>query len=211
MSNLQLSNSGFLKRRDFKLAPTIFKQSVGGSDEIELIISIASGRINVKELSCYLDFIYRIDGMLSPAGYASYVHNPNLQIEIDEIRLGSWELIIQSILNSFEADKLVIFWLTLKYLPNTLNNLLDIPIKTIDFLNKREEYLEKKDRRKLRKNIRELVKSEVDLTGLDDRKKKQLVNILDELYARNTRRLTPSIRFAKKFIKSIKLIPRKKN
>lgn len=178
---------------------------------IELLIKISEDNLNIKEFSSYLDIIYRVDGMMSESGYNKYVHNRNRQIEITKIKFGSVELIIERLLNPTDADKLVVIWLVLKYLPQVTNSITDSIGKLADVLVKREEYLEKKDRRKFRKQIRELISEEVELTPLDKREKEKLVDLLDEAYVKNRRRLASASRFAKEFVQSVQLLIKEKN
>lgn len=67
----------------FALTKHLFEQVSNDNNAIELVISIKESGLNVKELSSYLDFIYKIDGHLSDLGYLKYVHNQKSQIEID--------------------------------------------------------------------------------------------------------------------------------
>ncbi len=209
MSNLERYFSKSLAKQNIGLAKILF-ENVKSEDVIVLIISIEPKHINIKEFSSYLDFIYRIDGQMSSVGYLRYVHNPNVQIEISEIRFGSLQLFIQESLNSLDAEKLIIIWLALKFLPDTISRLMDAPNKMMDFLIKREEYLEKKDRRKFRKHIREVINEEIELSKLSKQQKEKLIDRLDQLYLRNAKKLVPTARFANKFVKAINLLPPKK-
>jgi uncharacterized protein (DUF2164 family) len=194
--------NGFMK--------TLFKNISIEHDVIELSIKIENRNINIRELSSYFDLIYRIDGLMSHIGYKKYVHNYNAQIEITEVRIGSWETIIQENLNSIGAEKLFILWLSLKYLPSVVNQLLDVASKSVDILDKREVYLEKKEKRHLRKHIRDLINEEVELSALNKSQKEKMVDFLDEIYVTNKKRLIPSSRFSRKYVKSINLSVGKK-
>lgn len=193
------------------IAKSLFQDDNIEDYNINLLIIIVEENLNIKEFSSYLDFIYRIDGLMSELGYNKYVHSRYAQIEITKIRAGSVEIIIERLLNSPEADKLVIIWLALKYLPQLVNSLTDSASKIMDLAIKKEEYIEKRDRRKFRKQIREVINEEVELTLLDKKQKEKLVNLLDEVYSKNRTRLPSSFRFAKDFVQSVQLIIKEKS
>lgn len=180
---------------------------VGGY--LELVISMEKTKLNVKELSSYLEFIYRIDGFLSNLSFFKYSHAPQAQIEIDEIRLGSWEIVIRELFTSGRAEKLIFIGLCLKYLPQILNSFMDIGLKYMDIKVRNEEYLEKKERREFRRDIREAISNDDLLSPLDKRAKEAIVNVLDELYVKNKSQIPASSRFASKSVKSVKLNKKK--
>lgn len=211
MKEIEKYRSELSKQTNLDFAQALFNADNIDDYFIELVVVILNEDLNVKEISSYLDFIYRVDGLISRYGYSSYVQNRSVQIAITKIRFGSIEIVIERLLNSTDADKLIIIWLALKYLPTIVNSLTDSVSKVMDVMIKREEYLDKKDRRKFRKQIRELINEEVELMSLDKKGKEKLVNILDEVYMKNRRRLAPASRFAKKFVQSVKLVLKEKN
>jgi hypothetical protein len=183
MPNIQKYSDNIPSLGKLNLTKLYFQESDNNFDIIELIISIEQTGVNVKELSSYLDFIYRVDGHLSEIGYSKYVHNPRLQIEIDHIRFGSWEIVFQKLLNTFDGDKLFIIYLSLKFLPKVIQTLLDAGYRFYEILDIREYYLEKKEK---------------------------LVDLLDKLYSEIGNRTVAASRFAQKFIKELKIISAKK-
>ncbi|WP_242922016.1 hypothetical protein [Pontibacter liquoris] len=178
---------------------------------IELEISIDSENLNVREFSSYLDIIYRIDGMTSELGYSRYAQIPEAQIQISEIRFGSVLIFIERLLNEFDVNNIAIIWISLKLLPKVINTATQSGVQIFEMLNKREEYLEKRDRRKLRKKIRESINEDDELQIIDKNLKEKLVDLLDEIYFKNSRRLGPASRFANKSVKSVNLNPKRKN
>jgi len=210
MPNIQKYSDNIPSLGKLNLTKLYFQEADNNFDIIELIISIEQTGVNVKELSSYLDFIYRVDGHLSEIGYSKYVHNPRLQIEIDDIRFGSWEIVFQKLLNSIDGDKLFIIYLSLKFLPKVIQTLLDAGYRFYEILDIREDYLEKKEKRKYRKTIRQLIADEQRLSGLHKRQKEKLVDLLDKLYSEIGNRTVAASRFAKKFIKELKIISAKK-
>ena len=176
---------------------------------LELIISLEHTKINIKELSSYLELIYRVDGFLSDLTFVEYSHLPQVQIEIDEIRFGSWEIVIKELVSSVDAEKLVLVGLSLKYIPNIMNSLMDVGLKYIEYKNKNEDFLEKKERRIFRKSIRDAITNDEELNSVDKKTKEKVINLLEKIYMKNSNHLPASRRFVSKSVKGIKL--RKKN
>ena len=207
MNEIQKYSDNLLAVSKLGLTKHIFEQVSDDFNAVELIISMQNSGLNVKELSTYLDFIYRIDGHLSEIGYLKYVHNQRLQIEINSIRFGSWEIVIERFLNTVDADRLTILFLALKFLPKIVQTVIDNIHKYYEILNNREDYLEKKDRRKSRKEIRDLINQEQGFSTLDKKQKEKLVTILEELFKATDKQKVPASRFAQKSVKDIKLRP----
>jgi hypothetical protein len=188
----------------------LFEQIPEGYNAVELVISLEENAIKIKELSAYLDIIYRFDAHLSEVGFNRYIHYPNLQVEIDEIRFGSWEIIIQRFLDSVDADKLDIIYLALKFLPKIVQTFSGNIYRYYEILDKREDFLEKRDKRIQRKKMRELINQEFEFSNFDKKQREKLVDILEQLYQKTDNKLVPASRLASKTIKNLKLNPIKK-
>lgn len=133
-----------------------------------------------------------------------------MQIEIDEVRFASWEIVIQRFLGTLDADKLAIIYLALKFLPNIIQTFSDGVYQYYEIMDKREDFLEKRDKRIQRKKIRELINQEFEFSNLDKKQREKLVEILEELYQKTDNKLIPASRLANKTIKSLKINPIKK-
>lgn len=211
MANIERFSSSSPQKIGSTLTTLFFEEANQEDNCIELVISIDSNHLSIKEFSSYLDFIYRIDGMTSELGYKRYVQIPRAQIEISEIRFGSLLIIIEKFIDELDGKTLVIIGLCLKYLPQVIKTSTEASVHLFDMLNKREDYLEKKDRRKLRKSIRDSIKEDEALQGINKNLKEKLVDLLDEMYVKNTQRIGPASRFASKSVKSIKIKTKRKN
>ncbi len=85
----------------------------------ELTIKIQEHNLNVRSFSAYLNLADRVYGRFSEAGLRSYAQRLDEQLEIDEVRQGSLELIIAEVISHLDDPQaLVILFLFLKYLPN---------------------------------------------------------------------------------------------
>ncbi len=210
MTSLEKYNLGVSKSVKTNLLANLF-QSDDLEGYVELVISLDESGLNIKGLSTYLEFIYRLDGLLSDFSFFQYSHSPRTQIEIDEIRIGSWEIVIRELFGSARAEKLVLIGLCLRYLPNIINSFMDIGLKLVEYRDKNEDYLEKKERREFRKSIRDSIANDDELNSVDKKTKENVINLLDELYLKNKNHIPGSTRFAAKSVKSIKLNKGKKN
>jgi hypothetical protein len=210
MSDVQKYFSKFLPKQELSLAKTLLGQIEQEDYFLELIISIHETNINVKELSNFLNLIYRLDGLMSKDGYNQYTHNYEAQIKLNDIRIGSRHFVFQAVLESIDAERLALIWLVVKYLGTIFVSGASAVLIFYKALNQREEYLEKKDRRLLRKNIRELIEEEVELTKLPKKHKAKLVDAIDGLYFKNRKLLPSASRFMKNSVKEILLKTKKK-
>lgn len=82
----------------------MFKGIPNDFNTLELSINVQETNINVKELSSYLELIYKIDRHLIDLSIPKYSHNHRIQIEITEIRFGSWDIVINRLLKTIDAD-----------------------------------------------------------------------------------------------------------
>lgn len=209
MSNIEKYEQHLPEKLSENLIKVLFA-NIEDDDAIQLQITIEDYDLSVKDFSTYLHFIYKVDGLLSDIGFLSYSRLYRGQIKIAKVEHGSIELIIERLFTEYGADRLIIIWLALKYIPKLMTGTLDTVHKFYDTLVKREEYLEKRDRRKIRKEIRELLNEEAELINLDKKAKEKLVDILDELYLRNSRKLNSIGHFGGDKVKSVALKTKKK-
>lgn len=205
MSNIEKYQEKIPSLNKLNLTQTIFKDVSNDYDSLELTIKIQQSDINIKELSSYLEFIYKLDGHLSELSFARYSHNQRQQIEISEVRFGSWDIVIERILNGIDADRLAIIYFTLKFLPKIIETFIDKVHTYYQILETRENYLEKRENRKKRKELRKLINNEQELSFLDKMQKEKIVLVIESLYEKAGDTKIPASRFAQKFIKEIKL------
>lgn len=207
MANIEKYSSKLPAALKIGLIKHLFGQSNYDFNAVELVISIKESDINVKSLSSYLDFIYRVDGQLSEIGYKRYTHYPQAQIHIDKIRFGSWEIIIERLIESGGAEKLGILYLVLKFLPEVTKTITNGIHSYYETMNIREDYLEKREKRRIRKEVRELINIEEGFSTLEKKQKEKLVALLEELYKASEKKLPSATRLAQKSVKEIKIRP----
>ncbi len=190
-------------------------------DRVELAITLRKDRLNVKEFGSYLNFIYRVDGHLSPAGLLSYSHYPSKQIEVSEIRIGSYDLIFEWLaknLNNYNG--VILLYLTIKFLPKVIQPYLDTIYKGYQIAELQEDILEKrykrekkelkeqrlkKEKRAYKKELRRLFKEE--FPHIEKKQREKLIETITQLYLRIGYRNIAAGRFAQKVMQDIRLSP----
>lgn len=203
---------------------------------IELIIRIADNDINVRELSAYLSLADRVYGRLTPEGLRSYAQSRKDQLVIKEVRKGSIELVIeQAIAHSQNAPYFIIAALFLRHFSAILRAGSD-SMKTLAEAHKLyqegevikesrkyaslrsgaeiakieaetgktlEEIRTSKENRRI---IRQQIKQDKALENLDDKRKRQLAILLEDIYAHEGRQLPAAERFVQMKVLSVDIV-----
>ena len=206
MANIESRNS-ILPLKNLNLSEVILGE-FDETDVIELTISIADEHVNIKELSSYLDFIYWIDGNINKLGFASYSQMPRVQLEIARFQRGSWEIIIEKLASSEELQSLTVLYLLLKYLPSVIKAGLDGTYRYYEIIEKREDYFEKRNKRKFRSPLKQVIYEDRELEKVETSQLDKLYKFLSPFYSKN--RNVAASRFAMKFVSKITIKPRKK-
>lgn len=225
MLNIQKYSNKLPSLGSLDLIGLILKNVPEDFDSIELIITIRKEKLNVKEFSSYLNFIYRIDGHLSDQGLLSYSHYPDNQIAISEIKIGSYEIIFEWLRTAFyDYNKIFILFFALKYLPKVAQPYLDSIYKAYQIADIREDVLEKRQKRETKeikakrekkekkaykKELRKLFNDE--LPNLDKKQREKLVETVTQLYLKIGYINVSAARFAQRFIDDIQVLPKKKD
>jgi hypothetical protein len=210
MSSLERQSGGLSRPMKDKLIAQLFPDDLDDDNVVQLTIRFAAENINVNELASYLGAIYKADGLLHGPQYRSYVHHSDQQIELTRIRSGSVLAEIERYITAPNAYNLGVLWLFLKYLPQAITKLTEIASNVIDVLDKREDYLEKRAKRKLRQDIKRVVADDPELVSLSEADKAKLVKLLGELYESNSTKMNAMVRFSKKYVKEITFKARRK-
>jgi hypothetical protein len=167
---------------------------------IELSIRITDKNLPVRDLSAFLEFVDRIYGRLSPEGLQSYSRRQHHQLEITQIRKGSWELILEGVISRHhqQAELLVIIWLAVKYLPTS--------IKT--GLSAYNDYEQARLAREQRKQIKHNMEVDEILQNLPSNRKKEITKLLHSIYDKEDRKLNRVSRFIR--VRLIDIVIREK-
>ena len=225
MTNIQKYSDKLPPLGSIDLSELVIQKAAKDFDSIELIITIRKEKLNVKDFSSYLNFIYRIDGHLSEQGLLSYSHYPENQITISEIRFGSYDIIFEWIKNVVhDYNKVVILFFALKFLPKVIQSYLDVVYRSYEIADIREDFLEKKQKRETKelkaqneKKEKRAYKKELrilfdeEFPKLDKKQKEKLIETIAQLYLRVGYPNISAARFAQRLMDDIKLVPRKKN
>ncbi|GEM_PF-1571681 len=214
MANIRVFDKSIQPKRD-PISPlrnidllSVLLGSTSSSDRVELVITLDDQNLNIKDLGSYLDFIYWIDGNLSKYGFASYSHTPSQQIAISRIQIGSWELVIEEIVSSENVKVISVLFLALKYLPSVVKASLDTAYRYYEVLEKRDDYLEKKGKRRFKSQLKRTIYEDDDLKLINENEKEKIYQFIRGLY--NRKKSIRAARFAAKSVRRVTIRSKKK-
>jgi hypothetical protein len=96
---------------------TILKVEDSKERDVELVIHMANNNLVMRDMTAYLDVADRVYGRLTPEGLKSYAQSKIELLQISEVKQGSLEFIIEKIFEQEQAQRIIILWLCLKYIP----------------------------------------------------------------------------------------------
>jgi len=109
-----------------ELRQMIIGKDVPQDARLELIVTLSSEDITIRELTAFLEFTDRIYGRLSPNGIRSYALRKYGHLRIKQIEQGSWKLILDTAITAVrELDKYLVLWLVIQFLPNAIHNVAE--------------------------------------------------------------------------------------
>lgn len=186
------------------------------SDEevLDIVIKLDTQNMYARELGAFFSCLDHFYGRLDDRGFLSYSMTKRKQLVINEIRVGSWEVVIENILERYSVESIAKFFLLIKYLPSIvkgttegLKNISDIYVNYYVALEKREHL---KDVRKARKSIRENIETDDQLKHLEKKDINRLAEVLEKAYRKDEKLVSQASPFAADKLKEIKIIKRKK-
>ena len=195
----------------YDLTALFVPSNTPGDSTVELRIAVSDRGLSVRGFGAYLSMADRVYGRVTEAGLRSYSRTLSRQLRITEVRHGSLEIVIAEVISHYrEATPLAVLWLFLKYLPSATKSLSEIVKNSADAYKSVESVEEARLTRENRKRLREDIKKDEALAKLDTNRVSQLVALLEELQANESRQLSAPIRFAQDEVKSVDLVVAKK-
>jgi hypothetical protein len=159
------------------------------SDHVELVISIDEKNLRIRGLSDLLGFIDRTYGRLYPKGIRSYALRENEHVNITKVKKGSWELVIDALIENREAvTTLLMIRLAVKYLPGILESL------SSSYKNYQEAMYTKQKRKALRNQMQQ----DDELKSLKRNRQDQLAQFIDYLYESDVTMVRNASKFCRK-------------
>ncbi len=180
---------------------------------IELVIRLDNGALNARGFGAYLALADRVYGRMTEVGLKSYSQAVAGQLEIQEVREGSVELLVaKSVSHPGQARPLAVLWLCLKHLPTwtrlwveaTESRAEEPTSLLISQGSWQEESLAKETRRRFKHEL----KQDTLVGRLDERRVGQLARLLEDLYTAEYRHLPAASRFARKSVRDVLLLVR---
>ncbi len=160
---------------------------------LELSIRIADEDLTIRDLSAFLDFIERIYGRLSEKGLPSYARKEHGHLKINKLQKGSWELLLQEVINSGYSHALIIIVLAVKYLPPAAQSIASTYNQVEQGLLAREN----------RKRIKVEMEQDEHLASLSKERQNQLSELVEYLHEKEKEKLHRAIRFTQERLLSI--------
>jgi hypothetical protein len=170
---------------------------------IELIITLRDKDLNFRDLSRFFMLVDRVYGRLLYGDLRRYAWAELSQLHVSRIRAGSWEVVINQILDNIpNPTPILILYLFLKLLPKALRESADGVLKLSSAYH---NYEQARLARANRKKLREQMEKDEELRQLLSQRKKELSNLVDRLVREDTSISRPAIDFAAGSLVSIKI------
>lgn len=146
----------------------------------QLVIRVNDESISVRDWAAYLNLVDRMYGRLTTDGLLSYALTTPKHLEIEKVRRGSLEIILQEVASNIDVVTVfLIIRYVLKYLP-------DAYVK----------YERGRYTRMRRKRLRQQMQQDKELAALEKRRQNQLIEFMDRLMERERRQLPRAKRFS---------------
>lgn len=162
---------------------------------LELSIRVACGDIAIRDLSAYLDIIDRVYGRLSEKGLISYARKEHGHLKINDMRQGSWELLIREAVTSGYSHALIIVYLAIKYLPPAIQSI------AVAYNNYEQGRLARINR----KRIKAEMENDIRLKNLSNNRMNQLARLIEYLHERESEKINRAIKFARKGLLDVEI------
>jgi len=160
---------------------------------IELSIRIDDRDIALRDMSAFLELVDRTYGRLSEKGLQSYARKEHGHLKVQELRKGSWELILQEAISSGYSHALILAYLAVKYLPSAIESLA----------NSYNQVEQGRLARQQRKRIRAEMEQDEVISKLSKTRRYQIADLVDYLHEKEKDRLHRAVRFARQRLLSV--------
>jgi hypothetical protein len=161
---------------------------------IDLVISLESENLNLRDCSRFLVLIDRAYGRLLYGDLRKYAWNKTAQIRISEVRPRSWEIVLTQILHVIQnPTPILVLYVLLRLLPRAFQEGADAVMKLSTAYN---NYEQARLARANRKNLRDQMNKDEQLGQLSNQQKKQLAEIIDVLLRADPSITNPALDFS---------------
>lgn len=173
-----------------------------------LIITISSENISIRELGSFLFIIDRFYGRLVDPNFKSYALTERSHLKISSITSGSAVITINDILQYIDREKTIWLLLLIQFCGSALKAGSEALVKVAKSYN---EYEQGRLTRYIRKSLREDLAQDEVLKNLDEKSRNKLAELLEKRYSAEKKYLTSASKFARKKLKSVELKKKKLN
>lgn len=168
---------------------------------IEVSLRLADEDLELRDLGAFLELVDRIYGRLSENGLQSYARREYGHLQVQEIRRGSWELILREVIASGYSHALILAYLAVKFLPKTIESL------ATSYNQVEQGRLAKQQR----KRIRTEMEQDEQLAKLPKERRNQLATLVEALHEKEKERIHRATRFANRRLKGVNIRIRKRD
>ena len=166
---------------------------------IEVTLRLAEEDLELRDLGGFLELVDRIYGRMSENGLQSYARRKNGHLQVQEIRRGSWELILQEVVASGYSHALILVYLAVKFLPINIESI------AASYNQIEQGRLARQQRKRM---LAEMAQDE-QLSKLSKERKKQLATLVEALHEKEKERLHRATRFVHRRLKCVSILIRK--
>ena len=171
------------------LAPDL----TAATSAIDLIVSLNSEDLNLRDCSRFFTLIDRAYGRLLHGDLRKYAWDETAQIRISEMRPGSWQVVLTQVLHVIpDPTAILVLYVLLRLLPRAFQEGADAVLKLSTAYN---NYEQARLARANRKKLRDQMNRDGELRHLPSQRKKQLAEIIDVLIREDPTISNPALDF----------------
>lgn len=180
----------------------LFIDEPEGTYDLEIEISLEDTNLNLREFSNYLFLIDRFYARLLQVGIYSYAHSEQEQLQITEIKKGSTQIVIRDLLSIISPERVIMFYLLIKYLPAGLK---DFSESILNIAHSFESYENAMYTRSMKKNLKRELANEEKLKNFDKKNLTVVAKSMEQIYSLDRRKFPSAVRFVNKYLRHVNL------
>ncbi|MEN0054527.1 MAG: hypothetical protein AAGC65_12720 [Mucilaginibacter sp.] len=172
----------------------------------DLLITIESTEISVRELGAFMFIIDRFYGRIASENFNSYALSQKKHLSFSTITSGSVITTVGDILKLLTPEQTILFVLLVQFLPAAIKGGSEALLKVAEAYS---EYEKGRLTRYIRKSLKSDLAEDEILGQLDEKSRSKLAELLEKRYSAEKKYLAAASKFARKKLKSVKLKKRK--
>lgn len=188
------------------LQASYFEEFDNENGTYDLLITLESNEISVREFGAFMFIIDRFYGRLASENFNSYALSEKKHLNFSTITSGSVVTTVGDILKLLTPEQTILFVLLVQFLPAAIKGGSQALLKVAEAYS---EYEKGRLTRYIRKSLKSDLAEDELLGQLDEKSRAKLAELLEKRYSAEKKYLTAASKFARKKLKSVKLKKRK--